>query len=207
MEFQILNKEQEILLPHLKVFSRNFYLVGGTAISLYLGYRRSIDFDLFSYSGLNKKLIKEKIKSLKIPSKVIFEDSEQIHFIVNHVKLTFFHYPFKIEHKKRIKQIISMPNLLDLASMKAYALGHRAKWKDYVDLYKIINYQYSVKEISNRATEIFKDMFSEKIFRTQLAYFDDIDYSEEIDYLVPEIPKQLILDFLRDKSTEILPVS
>ena len=26
-------------------------------------------------------------------------------------------------------------DLLDLAAMKAYALGRRSKWKDYVDLY------------------------------------------------------------------------
>ena len=36
-----------------------------------------------------------------------------------------------------------MPDLLHLAAMKAYALGRRAKWKDYVDLYFILKDFYS----------------------------------------------------------------
>jgi hypothetical protein len=32
---------------------------------------------------------------------------------------------------------ISLPTLLSLAAMKAFALGRRAKWKDYVDLFFI----------------------------------------------------------------------
>lgn len=44
MHKEILNKDQIDLLPLLKEFKREFYLVGGTAIALYLGHRRSIDF-------------------------------------------------------------------------------------------------------------------------------------------------------------------
>ncbi len=45
--------------------------------------------------------------------------------------------------------------LLDLAAMKTYALGGRAKWKDYVDLYFILKAQYDLRELSARATKIF----------------------------------------------------
>jgi hypothetical protein len=31
-----------------------------------------------------------------------------------------------------------MPTLLSLAAMKAFSLGRRAKWKDYVDLYFLL---------------------------------------------------------------------
>lgn len=203
MHYQILNQEQLTLLPYLKLFSRSFYLVGGTAISLYLGYRRSIDYDLFSFTKLNKKTIKERIKTLKFPIEYMFEESDQIHYIINNVKVTFFNYPYKIEHKKRIKYYITMPSLLDLAAMKAYALAHRAKWKDYVDLYMIIKYHYTIEQISVKADEIFGEMFSEKMFRTQLSYFDDVDYSEEIEYVIPEIPAETIKNFLQDKATEI----
>lgn len=203
MHYQILNQDQLALLPYLKLFSKSFYLVGGTAISLYLGYRSSIDYDLFSYSKLNKKTIKERVNSLKFPIEYIFEESDQIHYVINNVKVTFFNYPYKIEHKKRIKYYITMPTLLDLGAMKAYALGHRAKWKDYVDLYMIIKDHYTIEQISQKANEIFGEMFAEKMFRTQLSYFEDIDYSEEIDYLIPEIPKDTIKIFLQEKATEI----
>lgn len=44
----ILTENQKKILPLIKIFSPDFYLVGGTAIALQIGHRRSIDFDLFS---------------------------------------------------------------------------------------------------------------------------------------------------------------
>jgi len=69
-----------------------------------------------------------------------------------------------------------------LAALKAYALGRRAKWKDYVDLYFIFQ-KYSLKEVILRTKEIFKNAFNEKNFYQQLSYFKDIDYSEEVDFV------------------------
>lgn len=104
------------------------------------------------------------------------------------MKCTFFAYPFPIEAKIDFEDTIRLPSLLDLAAMKAYALGRRAKWKDYVDLYFIIHDHYSVDKIASRAKEIFQGSFSASIFREQLHYFDDINYTEEVHYLIPSPP-------------------
>ena len=40
----ILTANQVKLLPLVKEFSRDYYLVGGTAIALFLGHRRSREF-------------------------------------------------------------------------------------------------------------------------------------------------------------------
>ena len=51
MHRKVLSPEQLNLLPLLRTFSHlGFFLVGGTAIALHLGHRRSIDFDLFTVS-------------------------------------------------------------------------------------------------------------------------------------------------------------
>jgi hypothetical protein len=42
MRKDILTANQIRLLPLIREFSREYYLVGGTAIALYLGHRRSI---------------------------------------------------------------------------------------------------------------------------------------------------------------------
>ncbi len=97
-----------------------------------------------------------------------------------------------------------MPTLLSLAAMKAYALGRKAKWKDYVDLYFILRGYYSIGEISDKANRLFGDLFSEKLFREQLVFHADIDYSEPIEYLVTPVPEEEIKNFLIDKATEIL---
>ena len=61
MHSEILNDRQTELLPLMAQFRREYYLVGGTAIALYLGHRRSIDFDLFKPSTINHKRNLDKI--------------------------------------------------------------------------------------------------------------------------------------------------
>jgi hypothetical protein len=75
-----------------------------------------------------------------------------------------------------------MPDLLTLAAMKAFALGRRAKWKDYVDMYFIFK-KITLADIVTKAKELFGAEFNQKLFREQLSYFKDIDYSEEVIYL------------------------
>lgn len=57
----ILNNDQENILPLIKTFSNDYYLVGGTAIALHLGHRRSIDFDLFSDNTFDPMRIRTKL--------------------------------------------------------------------------------------------------------------------------------------------------
>ena len=190
MHLEILSDKQQELLSFIKQFKRSFYLVGGTAIALYIGHRRSIDYDLFTFSRLNKSVIKQKIQQSSYKKNIIFEDIDQIHFNLNDVKLPFFYYPYQVEHLQKFEDIISMPSLLSLAAMKAFDLGRRAKWKDYVDLYFIIKDFYTVSEIAAEADKIFGTLFSEKLFREQLAFHKDIDYSEEIEYIILNPPAE-----------------
>ena len=71
-----------------------------------------------------------------------------------------------------------MPDLLTLAAMKAFALGGRAKWKDYVDLYLILRNHFSAKEICDMANALFADVFNPLLFKKQLSYFADVNYSD-----------------------------
>jgi hypothetical protein len=99
--------------------------------------------------------------------------------------------------------VISMPSLLSLSAMKAFALGRRAKWKDYVDLYFMLKDHFSVKDIAMEAERIFGQLFSEKLFREQLAFHKDIDYSEPVEYMSGfEVDEQEVKDFLTDKSLQ-----
>lgn len=142
MHDEILNVAQQKLLPLMAQFKREYYLVGGTAIALHIGHRRSVDFDMFK--------------------------------------------PTEIE--VMFGNVFRIPSLLSLAAMKAYALGRRSKWKDYVDLYFLLTQHFQMSEVTEKAIAIFGDLFSEKLFRAQLSYFADIDYTEEVEYLVAVPP-------------------
>jgi hypothetical protein len=204
MHIEILSEKQQDLLAFIAQFKRSFYLVGGTAIALYLGHRRSIDFDLFTYTRLNKSRVKSKLIPIPYEQYIIFEDVDQLHYNINEVKVTFFNYPYPIEHPVKLDNIISMPSLLSLAAMKAFALGRRAKWKDYVDLFFIIRDFFSIKEIADESKKLFTSQFSEKLFREQLAFHQDINYSEEVEYLIPNPPApEEIKNELIEKATNI----
>lgn len=62
----VLSPEQCKLFPLLKeARKRSFYMVGGTAVALHLGHRKSIDFDLF----LSKSFSHESIRGILERSK------------------------------------------------------------------------------------------------------------------------------------------
>ncbi|MEQ6121650.1 nucleotidyl transferase AbiEii/AbiGii toxin family protein [Reichenbachiella sp. MALMAid0571] len=189
MHTEILSTRQQELLPSINQFKRSFYLVEGTAIGLQLGHRRSIDFDLFSHTKLNKTRIKQWLSEIPYTKSTLFEDFDQMHFNINKVKVTFFQYPFPVEHPVKWENNLTMPDLLTLAAMKAYALGRKSKWKDYVDLYFLIGH-YAITDISRKAKSIFGELFSEKMFLQQLAFHKDIDYQEAVEYLAPNPPTE-----------------
>ena len=200
MHPEILTAKQVELLQYIKKFQRKFYMVGGTAIAFQLGHRRSIDFDLFCQGSLIKSQIRNKLFQVPFKQIKLFEDYDQIHFLINDVKITFFSFPYLIEHPIKIEHFITIPTLLTLSSMKAFALGRRAKWKDYVDLFFILKGYHTIEEISKEAFKNFGQHFSEKLFREQLTFHKDIDYSEPVEYLIPAPSEDEIKQFLIDKA-------
>src|SRR3989338_8007834 len=182
MHKEILSPEQSALLNILKLFSGDFGLVGGTAIALHLGHRESIDYDLFTFDEfINQKIRRKILGAIKINS-VIRDEAGQLTLVINGVRFTFFQFPYKINYSESFDDVVKIPDMLTLAAMKAYALGRRAKWKDYVDLYFILKNHHSVSDINKKAKEVFGNEFNEKLFRSQLCYFEGISYQEEVVY-------------------------
>jgi len=197
---EILTDEQFNLLPLIKLFSGDFGLVGGTAIALHLGHRRSIDFDLFSLKEFDNQKIRRKIVKFSKINQIIRDETDQFTLLIKDVRLTFLYYSYPIIFSNNFENIIKFSDLPTLAAMKAFALGRRAKWKDYVDLYFVARQYDGIRKICKKAQEIFGSEFNEKLFRSQLAYFEDINYSEAITFMPgfeisDEKIKQALIDF------------
>ena len=114
---------------------------------------------------------------------VFVDRSGEYTVVVHGVKITFLSYPFPLTFSVPWAGVIAVADLLTLAAMKAYTLGRRAKWKDYVDLYVIMKHHHTISEVVKKAREMFGEEFNEKLFRSQLAYFADIDYSEKVIFM------------------------
>ncbi|MBU1089732.1 nucleotidyl transferase AbiEii/AbiGii toxin family protein [Patescibacteria group bacterium] len=182
MHLEILASEQKKIFPFLSVLKKDFYLAGGTAIALWLGHRKSIDFDFFSPDPINSQKIETLfIRSGHKATQTLLSTIDEYTFITDGVKFSFISYPFPIVADENCEKVLRLPNLLALAAMKAYTLGRRAKWKDYVDLYFLTKDHFSINVISNEADRIFGGSFNERAFREQLAYFEGIDCSEKVE--------------------------
>lgn len=202
MHDEILSQQQVKLLPLVGGLSSELGLVGGTAIALQIGHRRSIDFDLASLVDFNSEKMKEFIRHRYAIESTLVDEANEVSIVVNSVKLTVFRYPFNINFSVEYEDFFNMADILTLGVMKAFALGRRAKWKDYVDLFFIFR-QISLNELTDKARDIFKNEFNEKLFREQLSYFEDIDYSETIDYMKGfETNQQEIKNTLREISLQ-----
>ncbi len=200
MHKEILSTSQDKLLPLFKTFSTDFGLVGGTAVALHLGHRRSIDFDLFIEKDFSNESVRNKIKTNHTIQATLVDKPGELTLAVDDVKLTFYKFPYKIQYSEKFEDIINIPDLLTLAAMKAFALGRRAKWKDYVDMFFILQ-NYTFEDVTKKSREVFGAEFNERLFREQLSYYDDLDYSEQVEYIEgKEIPDSEIKQKLSEIS-------
>jgi hypothetical protein len=101
MHDNILSKEQIELLP----FIQSFNMVGGTAVSLQIGHRESIDFDLFKLGNVQPTKIAQRLATFGWDYQLIYKNAESFHIIANDVKITFFQYPFDVKTTKAFEGI------------------------------------------------------------------------------------------------------
>lgn len=180
-----LTREQIALAGDLFPKLSGFYLAGGTALALQMGHRRSLDFDLACSEQINPFDLERKLISNGFKIEQIFTSTtDEFSILIRDTNVTFFYFPFDVGHHTIwARGQIKMPEIIDLGAMKAYALGRRNQWKDYVDLYFLLKFKLTLENLIARASKIFSSNFNEKLFREQLCYFEDIDLSETIDYL------------------------
>lgn len=84
----ILSPEQMQLLPFIRRYRKSHFLVGGTALALQLGHRRSIDFDHFSSNNVMHASIMSAIKDFTDLKRILVKNSRELTLYANKVKLT-----------------------------------------------------------------------------------------------------------------------
>ncbi len=196
MHDNALTKEAASLFPLLSKFEP-FYLVGGTALALQIGHRVSVDFDLFSYEELSEGLL-QKIKRVfpEARREVTLRTLDQINLLIDGIKTTFFHYPYKpivpfVEYKT-----VSLASVQEIAAMKAFAIGKRLSHKDYIDWYFLLHEEHvKLKEIIAVANEKYGGDFNDRLFLEQLASLSDVQ-TVGIDFLRDPIERRALEDFL-----------
>jgi predicted nucleotidyltransferase component of viral defense system len=140
-----------------------FVLVGGTALSLQLNKRQSEDLDFMCWKKSTKdkaeipiSAIKREIESVGRVDSMEIGSFSFVEFVVEGVKLSFYAAP-----RKRIPSMLVIPykNNLQLAdiksigAMKMEAMLRRSKFRDYYDIYTILNEGVDIQEMIEMALE------------------------------------------------------
>jgi len=173
----VLTSEQMELAERLLPQCHRFYMVGGTALALHIGRRRSLDFDLASRKPLKPFDLERGLMAHGFAlERVATATADEFSVFIEGIRVTFLSFPFEVRHDllwPRGK--ISPPDIPSPAAMKAYALGRRGEWKDYADLYFVLKFKLDTETLIEKAEEIFTGHFNARLFREQLCYFEDID--------------------------------
>ena len=134
----------------------NCRLVGGTALSLLLGHRLSIDIDLFTDQGYHTLDFQKLLESLhrKFPyvetspidivgmGKMFYVGSSK----ENKVKVDVFYTEPFVGKEIFIEKGLPIASLEDIIPMKLNAVMSRGSRKDFWDLHEILE-RYSMEEI------------------------------------------------------------
>ena len=143
MYWNIIDEDRYKLLKNIteKVSIPNFYMIGGTALSIQLGLRLSYDFDFCVPHEFNNEILLEELKQLgTLEVKQNYKGTCDV--ILNGVQVSFFYYSSTVINefvKTEEIQKLRMASILDIAIMKIIAIGGRGAKKDFFDLYNILN--------------------------------------------------------------------
>lgn len=158
----------------LPEFLNQFYLSGGTALSLQLGHRESEDLDFFSevnFEPLTVELELEKVGRLQ--SRETFENT--LNCVLNGVKLQFLGYPYPLLEPLVEYEKLKLSSVLDIACTKLQTIGARGSKKDFIDMYEIFN-RYSLQELLDQMKKKYVQTdFSVTHILKSLIYFEDAE--------------------------------
>jgi len=198
MHEQALTKEASVLFPELAKFEE-FYLVGGTALALQIGHRLSVDFDMFSSGELPINLL-QKIKRTFSGSSVAvtYSSHEQLNVVIGGVQATFLSYPYPIIDPLISYREVSLAGVREIAAMKAFSLGKRLSYKDYVDWYFLLHEKHVLLEkVIALSQKKFRNDFNDRLFLGQLTLMEDIPF-QKIEFLRDPVDQATVQKFLKE---------
>ena len=168
--------QQLCLHPAMK----NFVLVGGTALSLQIGHRKSIDIDMFSeqpFDAEEMSLILKNSFNFYVNNR--FKNA--LMGTIQDIKTDVITHQYKWIRPLLDEEGIRMASLEDIAAMKLNAIaGNGSRLKDFVDI-AFLSSCFSLQQMLDFFEEKYPNNNS-VIALKSLCYFDDIIFDVDILY-------------------------
>jgi len=159
-----------------KDYLHGFHLVGGTALALKIGHRKSVDIDLFSNFSFDASQILEKL-SFDYSFNLYFSAANTIKGSINNVQIDIIAHRYPLVKEPEIVDNISLLSAQDIIAMKLNAIstsGQRVK--DFIDLYYLLQ-TYSLTDMLTFYNIKYKQ-YNELNILKSITYFNDVDLSD-----------------------------
>lgn len=137
-----------------------YVLVGGTALSLQLATRESEDLDFMSWrKNRNERRevdwprIKKSLETIGSVEKCDILDIDHVEYVVNGVKISFYANPNQSPVKEVIPYLnnIVLADKLSIGAMKMEVLLRRSKFRDYYDIFSLLEDGVDLNEMISLA--------------------------------------------------------
>jgi hypothetical protein len=100
----------------------------------------SVDFDLFSGESIDRELLGHVRRVFAgAPISLLVNNAAELTMLVQEVKITLLTYPFPPLDPFIIYEGLPLLSMRDIAATKAYTIGRRGSFKDYVNLYFMLS--------------------------------------------------------------------
>lgn len=195
------NKRIELLRKIVKTVSlNNYYMAGGTALSLQLNLRESFDFDFCVLDMFNSDVLISELKSIG-NIEVKQNQKGTVDVLLDGVQVSFFFYPNNLlDDTVNNNEIpdLKMASILDIAAMKVAAIGGRGAKKDFFDLYNIMKKcNIDTEKLASAVIKKFGTNVNYVNMIMGLSYFEDAE-SEELPKTFVEYDWNTIKQFFID---------
>ncbi len=210
IHLELLDEKRRETFEGLKIFKKEGCLAGGTALALQIKHRLSFDFDIFLYRKIERGYFLKLQKAFGVRRTEINTPDQLTVTTADDVNINLVRYYHQPLFEKVKTSSIPLYSVKDIAADKAFTIGRRAVWRDYVDLFFILKQKYlSIFELTELAQSRFGAEFNPKLFLEQLVFFKDLQITE-ISFIAEKYSPKDIQTFLEGqaelfKEKEITP--
>jgi len=156
----------------------DFFLVGGTALSLQIGHRISIDLDLFSINSFDENKMLVYLESKK-NFRLDYQDKNTLKGQISETKVDLITHSYPLVKQLALLEGIRLASLEDIAAMKLNAIvGNGTRLKDFIDV-AFLSCYLSLKIMM----KAYEDKYTSRnpvLTLKALAYHQDINFNEPI---------------------------
>ncbi len=175
-------------------------LVGGTALALQIGHRKSIDLDIFGTLSLDPVELTQELQSYgNVSMRAV---GRRIHrFVIRGVQIDIVQYEYPWLDEPVIDAGLRLATLQDISAMKLAAITNRGSKKDFIDIFFLLE-RFSLKQMLS----LYKAKFPEGdafIVLKSLVFFEDAEEDPIPNMLQPitwNDAKQCIIECVRENA-------